>query len=818
MIEVALGRIAAFGVFVAVPVVGYEMLRITGVLERLQPVSWLGRLALVLACGLMVWTVPLLGSAMMSAYQPALLGVIGWIIALILLTRGGDWARLQFVPLRGWHAADITAGLGLAAAALIYIAFPADTSSTGRDMSVYSNHAVWLARHGTLDVLYPWPASAAYFAEAFTGFPGLYRTQPTMTVQFAHVFPVWLSQTFASAGFEGMYRANAPLMLLGLATIHGVLRCFVNRWLAAVAVLLLAFNPATLWMARTSLTEPMMQWFIWGGILLFLANRTPASRAQAVFAGMLLGFAFFVRIDSLLLLPFILAGHAAMRSVHGGDVAVPWKFFYVAFLTVMTAAMLYYFFYSRPYLDPLSAQVGRILMMAIACALFLLLTFYEPVRARISSRVRTRVFAGSVIAAVLLTAAYMTWVRPIREPFDLFNWPGTHLHNTRSYVEDGFINLAAYVSPIGLVAALAGAAWVIWRALTGRWRPLALPMFFVILGYTALYSWNQSISPDHLWAIRRFVPVVLPGIMILALIAVDAWLGAFRFRTPVLGVLALAAFAYTWHISSPIALVAEDRGAFRQVAAAAELVPPGEPILGFGFATWMSPLYLAFDRHVIPIDPSSDEGRFAAFQWMASQTAEGRPVFVYGYNELDLVGTQSTLLAHLSIPLMRIERTVDPVPRGTFTENMELYAYRVERVGHLDVPLGNRPAWAVAESGFYGPEVHGDALVRWTAGSARLDIPLNGSERPRAVEINIADTGPNGTRLEVIVNGGSVFDDDLPAGQWSGSVPVELNESRTELVIELVTDTFVPNHLDSRNEDDRELGVLLSSIIVRGEG
>ena len=38
-----------------------------------------------------------------------------------------------------------------------------------------------------------------------------------------------------------------------------------------------------------------------------------------------------------------------------------------------------------------------------------------------------------------------------------------------------------------------------------------------------IYLWRPSITPDHIWVMRRFVPLVLPAFLAMAGLAV-AWL------------------------------------------------------------------------------------------------------------------------------------------------------------------------------------------------------------------------------------------------------------------------------------------------------
>ena len=66
-----------------------------------------------------------------------------------------------------------------------------------------------------------------------------------------------------------------------------------------------------------------------------------------------------------------------------------------------------------------------------------------------------------------------------------------------------------------LALALIGACWLAWEQIAGRRRVWA-PAFLVSSASAAWVLFAPSITPDHPWADRRFVPVVLPGLVLFA--------------------------------------------------------------------------------------------------------------------------------------------------------------------------------------------------------------------------------------------------------------------------------------------------------------
>ena len=90
---------------------------------------------------------------------------------------------------------------------------------------------------------------------------------------------------------------------------------------------------------------------------------------------------------------------------------------------------------------------------------------------------------------------------------------------TRSYYENATIWLSWYVGWATLALALGGACWLAWEQIAGRRRVWA-PAFLMFFGMATAVLLAPSITPDHPWADRRFVPVVLPGLVLFAVAAI----------------------------------------------------------------------------------------------------------------------------------------------------------------------------------------------------------------------------------------------------------------------------------------------------------
>ena len=119
-----------------------------------SPIPVMARLPLWTCAGIAIWSVPLLGSAALGVYRPEWMGALGWVTVAAFLVTSRFSVRLP--RLGRW---DVVALIGILAGAALAARYAADPFTTGRDMSVYAQHALYIVHHGRLDVPYPAPGA-----------------------------------------------------------------------------------------------------------------------------------------------------------------------------------------------------------------------------------------------------------------------------------------------------------------------------------------------------------------------------------------------------------------------------------------------------------------------------------------------------------------------------------------------------------------------------------------------------------------------------------------------------------------------------------
>ena len=147
---------------------------------------------------------------------------------------------------------------------------------------------------------------------------------------------------------------------------------------------------------------------------------------------------------------------------------------------------------------------------------------------------------------------------------------------------------------------------------------------------------------------------------------------------PAAVVAALALAGFTLWADRLILVFAESDGYFTQVERLARKLPADEVILARGFTEWVTPLYVAFDRHVVPLnlDPGS-AGRGAFQTWVAQQHAQGKKVYLLLEGTTDLRGLQSRKLDEAVITRIFTEPTIDPLPKKLVTKQRRIELYEI---------------------------------------------------------------------------------------------------------------------------------------------
>jgi hypothetical protein len=783
----------------------------------------------------------MLAAAIAGCFRPTVLGTAGWITTVVSLTcsacQSGTTASNPLAS-SPW---DILLLALLLTAAWLYLGFPTECILCENDAGVYANHAIFIARHGRLDIPYPWASEPdATLCHTFRThrsmekgffedhlFPGFFKTGNTLTVQFAHLFPVWLAQAFASFGHRGLFRLNGLFALLTLGVFYGACRVLVPAPVALAATLFLAWNPAQIWTARITLSEVLTQLFLWSGSLLLIQALTLEQTSLACWAGGFFGLAALVRCDALLLAPLLFVAQilANVVALDGRYAAPIWAALYAVMLPFMILSIGYLWLFSRPYFQKnVHMQLAGI-GIATVVSLIALRAFSPSLCQRLRPWITSPFGIGLAGGGLLTLAGYSYWLRPRLRRFVL-EYPGHPYDGMRYHAEKTMVHLAHYLSVPGLWLGLAGWLITLYGAVAGRGELSLLPLLVISAGYGVLYLYDFADDPFHYWLMRRYIPVVLPALVFFAAVACFWILGRLPEPWPVVGATVLlgCAGAFAIRAGDVLLLFAERNGVYAQIAAIASKIPGNEIILANVSPDLLTPLCISFDKKIVPVDLTSEEGQAIFDAWARSRIEVGKPAYLL--QQSSLLPPGATELFRRAIGFSCLSQSVRPLPRRIDRKCIPVALQRLDRLprpaNYLDVSLERGLLLGTKATGFHRDEVFEGEPARWTNGRARVVVPAHADCPPKALIVDIAWSGPHAPRLQVVVNGRCLREETICRQQpWTARLDLFGFSGAEQWVIELLSDTFVGCEHWGPGEDlapdRRTLGVLVRGIRLTGD-
>ncbi|GLK08434.1 hypothetical protein [Streptosporangium carneum] len=519
-------------------------------------------LSAVPALALAGWLLAGLPLLLLGWFRPVAVLPLG-LLAAVLLCRYGLRRLPETVEATAWQTGAVIAVV--LASAVFNGLLGSEQLIIRRDPATYAQYAVWLAEHGSLPIPYQEAAFGGPDPALRFDSMGFYDHGGAIVPQFMPGPPMIQALGHWLGGLPGLLLVPALLGAMAVLVLSGVVARLVGARWAPLAALVFAVSLPVLYTSRTTFSEMPSLIMLFGGLALLHDARVrlrsgitglgylppvpsgerpglirSAQSVRAVagadLAGLVFGLAVLVRIDGLRdVLPVLAyAGLLiALRRIGGredGRLGVP-LLCGLALGTGLGLAAAY--FLTRPYLNYLSGSVRPLLAV---CGAVLLLTLLAAVLAprlaaplRRAARIRwlPEVAAGLVVLAVVAFAA-RPWLQTVTRlpvtPEDVLNAGfiertqqsnGLPVDRYRLYYEESLYWVIWYLGVPVVVLATLAAALLTRRLVRRRGFGWLLPL--AVVGWTtAATLLLPSITPDHPWASRRLVPVVLPGLILLA--------------------------------------------------------------------------------------------------------------------------------------------------------------------------------------------------------------------------------------------------------------------------------------------------------------
>ncbi|MHA3700961.1 hypothetical protein ACXR2U_02150 [Jatrophihabitans sp. YIM 134969] len=411
-----------------------------------------------------------------------------------------------------------------------------------RDPGIYAVAAKWLTRHTGLTS--PWAADWVGTGLPLTGNSfGVDDVDGAIQTHFNHLTAMVFAQAGAIGGDRALLRASAVLLGLGLLALYAAgVRLTGRPWLTLAAVATVALALPTVNVARGPWSEPLTLFLVWGAVWLLTVawDRSPA--VLGALAGLALGGVVMARIDALVyLLPLlVLAGVAALllgRDERWRRVAVLAGCAAVFAIVPVVVGTVEVMNVSGSYFRVLRNQIVPLQKATAAAAVigFVGILLARPLR-RVTVAVRNgigmRLDLVTTVVGVATTIVF-TLVWALRPALQEVRGGGIHLIETlqkregvvplddgRLYYEHSLDWMVWYLGGATVALAAVGLGVMVRRGLRGA---SAAVIVLGTVGFaSAYYLYKPSVTPDHLFGMRRFVPAIFPLLALAAVVALAA--------------------------------------------------------------------------------------------------------------------------------------------------------------------------------------------------------------------------------------------------------------------------------------------------------
>lgn len=411
----------------------------------------------------------------------------------------------------------LIAGLGVVLAAVMV--FPGFPYATGdRDPGVYVETGASIQRTGSIsyrdDLLAADLPAKAKPASVQQSWPGLWR-QPKTTdgvfPQFYHLWPALLATGKALGGWTGLFNLGPLCAVVAVALAVALARRLAGLPAALAVAVILPTNMLEVWQAKYPTSEIFSQLLFVGALAAVAVAARTRWRAAAAVGGFLVGLLYLERADGILIVLIAWAVLAALVAVRRFDARAGW---FTAGLVVLLPYgywQAYHLAWAYTVANHVPSSRTIALGMAAVAVAAIVISRWRPFARRVIDVGSRRRFQITVGWLVVVLCAGLELVGLFRQ--QLFGVDRGFIDGAyqRTYDEASLIRLSWFFTWPGLVLVVVGVALVALR----RWR---LDRWLVAAPAVALctvYCYHSRNSPYLMFNVRRFVPVVVPGLALL---------------------------------------------------------------------------------------------------------------------------------------------------------------------------------------------------------------------------------------------------------------------------------------------------------------
>jgi hypothetical protein len=715
---------------------------------------------------------------------------------------------------------------------------PSEFVIGGKDPGSYVNEGIVIAQRGTLvyedptvaavpefarDLFFPSHQRSDYYGTRFMGFFIQAPDAGTVVGQFPHLLPASIAMAYGIDGLTGARRAVGFWAILGVIAVYFAGAHWLGRTTAAAAAALLTLNIIEVWYGRYPNAEVVMQALLFAALLANARAHFESAEPDQFFgtvAGTLLGLLLFLRFDAVLGIAAIVVANL-LAVVQGRRMTLA---FLVSLGLATALAALYMLGPMRAYATyPIEFVRNLRWWHVTALATAGLITGGLVVVARRQTQVSRAIERWLPIALIVLV-----WTLAIYAFF--FRTPEGKLALENAYALRMYA--AFYVTVPCLAAAVAGYALATRRQF---WRNPAIVITITL--FSVFFFYKIRIVAEHFWAARRFVPVILPGTLLLACAAATWGLTHHSRRRQILSgaigltFIVLLGMQYA-RASAAIAGHVEYAGVIPQLEALAKQIGDRDLLIvesrdaESDAHVFALPLAYIYDRRVLVLNSAApDPATLTTFYGWARTRYDRVLFFGGGGTALLSHGLGASFISSMRFEAPEYASTFNAYPRGINVRKFDfgLYALQPGTQRHdmwFDLDVGLRDDLHLFR--FHAKEIASGRTMRWSQDQSFVSVthvPPGAREVVLTMSSGGRPAGPPPAEVTVFLNdhllGRAIVSDGFRPYMFA-LPPGAAEASDGDIPPRLIIRTPVWNPRETLGApDDRELGVMVDRVQVR---
>lgn len=473
---------------------------------------------------------------------------------------------------------------------------------TDRDPATYGVAGVWLINHDNLDIHYsPEFQDLEGTSQWSAGFAVDKDYPDRIYAQGQHLLPTLLGLGGRIVGDQHLFHIAPLFGMTALLAIYAFARLLVRpRW-ALVATAVIAVSLPLIYFSRDNYTEPLAATFTFSALALILVAQKTKRLILWGIAGIVAGAGALTRVDAYLMIAtlvlfaalyVVLAKKTERRAklqhvgTFGLGLAVP---AIVGWLDVSLLSPLYF----RDIYPMLKQEIWAICTALVVGGGLIIVGWRTSVLTWLDRHTKKwrglAIFIGILLLATIIISRplwYTSYVSVQNELIAGLQMAAGDPVEPRNYAEQTAQWVAWYIGPFMGILGVIGLAWAASRAVMQR--ELFLLASVVVVGFTSIvYFILPNITADQIWAIRRFVPVIIPGLVIFGVYALDQLALKWRLSSvkqgAITGIIAILLIAVPLQVSMPLLHVRE-RKQLASINAVCQSIPKNAAVLWVGIA------------------------------------------------------------------------------------------------------------------------------------------------------------------------------------------------------------------------------------------